>query len=92
MQEMINWGVINLFSSPNPTENAIIVLSSNIFYSEMGSIRYLALLISETVIFIQNEYSHTFIIQLIIYYFSTGLSTRPDSCKGDSSGAGRMAK
>lgn len=46
-KENITWGSVDIMDAPNPTKTAKISLSENIFESDVGSIMYVALLLSE---------------------------------------------
>uniref|UniRef100_A0A8D8B6L2 protein-tyrosine-phosphatase n=1 Tax=Culex pipiens TaxID=7175 RepID=A0A8D8B6L2_CULPI len=46
-KEDVSWGSVNVMGAPNPTHTAKISLSEIIFDSEVGNIKYVALLLSE---------------------------------------------
>ncbi|XP_055592194.1 phosphatidylinositol phosphatase PTPRQ [Uranotaenia lowii] len=45
--EHTTWGSIDVLTAPNPTQNAMINLSGDILKSDVGDIRYVALLVSQ---------------------------------------------
>ncbi|XP_055532783.1 phosphatidylinositol phosphatase PTPRQ [Wyeomyia smithii] len=47
IKDDINWGTVDVMEAPNPTQTAKISLSQDIFDSQVGSIRHVALLLSE---------------------------------------------
>ncbi|XP_021710456.1 phosphatidylinositol phosphatase PTPRQ [Aedes aegypti] len=47
IDEEINWGTVNVMNAPNPTKSAMISLADIIFEFNVGSIQYVALLVSE---------------------------------------------
>ncbi|XP_058828821.1 tyrosine-protein phosphatase 10D isoform X2 [Topomyia yanbarensis] len=47
LKEDVNWGTVNVLDAPNPTRTARISLSDIIFNSSSGSIKHVALLLSE---------------------------------------------
>ncbi|XP_062712095.1 phosphatidylinositol phosphatase PTPRQ [Aedes albopictus] len=47
IDEEINWGTVNVMNAPNPTKSAMISLADIVFEWNVGSIQYVALLVSE---------------------------------------------
>ncbi|XP_062563518.1 phosphatidylinositol phosphatase PTPRQ [Armigeres subalbatus] len=45
--EDINWGTVSVMNAPNPTQSAMISLSDIVFEWNVGSIQYVALMVSE---------------------------------------------